>query len=63
MNSSKINTMNPIPENEMERLIALSKLDLDYTDLEGSLSDLTRLAAKIAGTETSLVNLIDNFTQ
>jgi len=55
--------MNPIPENEMERLIALSKLDLDYTDLEGSLSDLTRLAAKIAGTETSLVNLIDNFTQ
>lgn len=47
----------------MERLIALSNLDLDYTDLEESLSDLTKLAAKIAGTGTSLVNLIDNFTQ
>ncbi|RAI92292.1 GAF domain-containing sensor histidine kinase [Algoriphagus yeomjeoni] len=54
---------NPIPENEMERLLELSNLDLDYTDLEESLSDLTKLAAKIAGTEISLVNLIDTYTQ
>jgi signal transduction histidine kinase len=47
----------------MERLIAMSNLDLDYMDLEEPLSDLTKLAAKIAGTEISLVNLIDNFTQ
>lgn len=63
MNSHENDKTNPIPENEMERLIALSNLDLDYTDLEESLTDLTKLAAKIAGTETSLVNLIDNFTQ
>lgn len=47
----------------MERLIAMSNLDLDYMDLEEPLSDLTKLAAKIAGTEISLVNIIDNFTQ
>lgn len=63
MNSHENDKTNPIPENEMERLIALSNLDLDYTDLEESLTDLTKIAAKIAGTETSLVNLIDNFTQ
>lgn len=52
-----------IPENEMERLLALNNLDLDYNDLEKSLSDLTKLAAKIAGTKISLVNLIDHYTQ
>lgn len=57
------NVTNPIPTNEMERLIAPSNLDLDYMDLEESLSDLTKLAAKIAGTEISLFNLIDNYTQ
>lgn len=53
----------PIPSNEMERLLALSELDLDYSDLEKSFSDLTKLAAKVTGTDISLVNLIDNFTQ
>lgn len=53
----------PIPANEMERLLALSEFDLDYTDLEKSFSDLTKLAAKVAGTHISLVNLIDSFTQ
>ncbi|WP_236033082.1 GAF domain-containing sensor histidine kinase [Algoriphagus pacificus] len=52
-----------LPENEMERLIALNNLDLDYNNLEESLSDLTKLAAKIAGTKISLVNLIDHYTQ
>lgn len=63
MNLLEKNVKNPIPENEMERLLALSNLDLDYMDLEESLTDLTKLAAKIAGTEISLVNLIDTYTQ
>ncbi len=53
----------PIPANEMERLISLSELDLDYTDIQESLKDLTKLAAKVAGTSISLVNLIDSLTQ
>jgi signal transduction histidine kinase len=54
---------NLFPENEMERLMALSDLDLDYLELEESLTDLTKLAAKIAGTKISLVNLIDHYSQ
>lgn len=53
----------PLPENEFERLIDLSELDLDYSNLEEHLEDLTKLAARIVGTEVSLVNLIDNYTQ
>lgn len=63
MNNLETSTIAAIPVNEMERLIALSNLDLDYTDMEESLSDLTKLAAKIAGTDISLVNLIDSYTQ
>lgn len=53
----------PIPENEFERLIELSEFDFDYTDLDKQFKDLTKLAAKVAGTEISLINLIDSFTQ
>lgn len=53
----------PIPENEMNRLFALSELDLDYLDMNDSFKDLTKLAAKVAGTSISLINLIDSFTQ
>lgn len=53
----------PIPTNELERLIALEELDLDYLDFDKSFSDLTKLAAKVAGTSISLINLIDSFTQ
>lgn len=53
----------PIPENELERLLALNELELDYSDLDRSFADLTKLAAKIAGTSISVVNLIDTFTQ
>ena len=55
--------MNPIPENELERLLKLSELDLDYTGLKLSFQDLTKLAAKVAGTDISLINLIDSYTQ
>ncbi|MDZ7681918.1 MAG: GAF domain-containing sensor histidine kinase [Fodinibius sp.] len=53
----------PTPANEFERLIELSELDLDYTNLEDNLEDLTQLAARIVGTQVSLVNLIDSYTQ
>ncbi|MDN3581701.1 GAF domain-containing sensor histidine kinase [Mucilaginibacter flavus] len=53
----------PIPENEMDRLMALSDLDIDYAAHADSFKDLTKLAARVAGTEMSLVNLIDSYTQ
>ena len=53
----------PMPVNEMDRILTLSEFDLDYSNLQNNFKDLTRLAAKVAGTEISLVNLIDSFTQ
>ena len=53
----------PVPTNEMERLLALNELELDYSDLDHCFADLTRLAAKIAGTSISMISLIDTFTQ
>ena len=53
----------PIPKNELERVIDLSDYDLDYSGLEDNFKDLAKLAANVAGTKISLVNLIDSFTQ
>ncbi len=53
----------PIPKNEFERVIDLAEFDLDYSGLEDNFKDLSRLAANVAGTKISLVNLIDSFTQ
>lgn len=53
----------PIPSNEMERILNLSDFDIDYSNLQNNFKDLTKLAAKVAGTNISLVNLIDSFTQ
>jgi signal transduction histidine kinase len=53
----------PMPANEMERIISLSDFDLDYSNHQDSFKDLAKLAAKVAGTDISLVNLIDTFTQ
>jgi K+-sensing histidine kinase KdpD len=53
----------PIPLNEMERIITLSDYDLDYSGLENNFKDIIHLAARVAGTEISLINLIDSFTQ
>lgn len=50
-------------KNEFSRVLELSEFDLDYTDLNDHLKDLTRLAANVAGSEISLVNLIDSYTQ
>ncbi|GAA4456652.1 GAF domain-containing sensor histidine kinase [Rurimicrobium arvi] len=48
---------------EMERLLALMELEIDYSDFQNHFSDLARLAAKVAGTDISLINLIDAYTQ
>lgn len=53
----------PLPESEMNRVIELSEFDLDYSSLQENFKDLAKLAAKVAGTNISLVNLIDSFTQ
>ncbi|WP_314035810.1 GAF domain-containing sensor histidine kinase [Xanthocytophaga flava] len=52
----------PVPANEMERIIELSELDLDYSSLQNQFKELTTLAAKVAGTHISLINLIDSYT-
>lgn len=53
----------PIPANELDRLLSLSSYDVDYTSIEDNFKDLTELAARVAGTEISLINLIDTYTQ
>ena len=53
----------PYPVNEEERVWALTEYDIDYSDTSALLKDLVELAAKIAGTQISLVNLIDTYTQ
>jgi signal transduction histidine kinase len=53
----------PIPVNELDRLLNLSDFDIDYSNHQESFKDLAKLAAKVAGTEISLVNLIDTYTQ
>lgn len=53
----------PIPDNEFERITALAELDIDYTAQNDGFKDLAKLAAKVAGTEISHVNLIDSYTQ
>ncbi|RYY06821.1 MAG: GAF domain-containing sensor histidine kinase [Sphingobacteriaceae bacterium] len=58
-----INNKLPVPFNEMDRIINLSQFDLDFSDIENEFEDLTLLAAKIAGTSISVVNLVDSYTQ
>jgi signal transduction histidine kinase len=53
----------PIPDNELNRILRLSELELDYTALEGAFEDLTILATKVTGSPVSLVNIIDAHTQ
>ena len=58
-----MNQIYSLKENELERLLALSNLGIDYYEPMQGLDYLTELAAKISGTQISLVNLIDSFTQ
>jgi len=48
---------------ELQRVKSLSEFDLEYDKLQPEFENLTRLAASIAGTDISLVNLIDSYTQ
>lgn len=59
----KVEGSTPIPENELDRVLELSDMDLDYSELTEYLEDLSRIAARIAGTSISFVNLVDSFTQ
>jgi len=58
-----LNNKPPVPKHESDRILELSKLDLDYSTLEDNFKYLTRLAAKITGKPIALINLIDSFTQ
>jgi signal transduction histidine kinase len=53
----------PIPANEMERVHTLADFNLDLSTFNNDFGGLARLAAKIAGTDMSHVNLIDAFMQ
>lgn len=52
----------PIPDYELDRVMTLSDYNIDFTNTENNFKDLARLAASVAGTEISLVNLIDSYT-
>lgn len=53
----------PIPSNEYERVLNLSSFNLDYSNFYDNFKDIAKLAANVAGTPVSLVNLIDSYTQ
>lgn len=53
----------PVPANEYERVLKLSDLNLDYSIFQENFKDLAKLAANIAGTPISLINLVDSYTQ
>lgn len=53
----------PIPVNELDRILILSDFNIDYSSFDEQFKDLARLAASVAGTEISLVGLIDSYTQ
>ncbi|PTX41609.1 phospho-acceptor domain-containing protein [Christiangramia gaetbulicola] len=58
--------LNEIIENdeaEYQRIKSLSKFDLDYNELQEEFKSLVQLSAMIAGTEMSVINLIDNYYQ
>lgn len=50
-------------QDEFERLLSLATLDVDYSEVNKKLDDLTKLASHITGTPISLVNLLEADTQ
>lgn len=48
---------------ELQRLLALSSLGVDYFEPNRGLDNLVILAAKITGSEVSMINLLDAHTQ
>lgn len=53
----------PYAKDEAARVLNLLHFDLDYSALEKEFEGLTSLAARVTGTEISLLNLIDFYTQ
>lgn len=53
----------PVPENEFQRALKLSDLEIDYTVVNEKMQKLSKLAAHVAGTPISLINLLDTTTQ
>ncbi|WP_299700399.1 GAF domain-containing sensor histidine kinase [uncultured Pontibacter sp.] len=53
----------PYTKNEADRIYDLLYYDLNFSSLENEFKDLSTLAASVAGTEVSLLNLIDIYTQ
>lgn len=49
--------------NELQRLLALSSFGIDYFEPNRGLNNLVELASKIAGSEVSVINLLDAHTQ
>jgi signal transduction histidine kinase len=61
---SETNSSKPVlPADETERALDLLSFDLDYRALEDDFDTLVSLAAQVTGTEISLLNLIDMYTQ
>ncbi|PZX53124.1 histidine kinase/DNA gyrase B/HSP90-like ATPase [Algoriphagus ratkowskyi] len=58
-----MNKISSLKDNELQRLLTLSNLGIDYNDPNLGLDYLTELAAKVSGAQISLVNLIDTFAQ
>lgn len=50
-------------DKEFNRVLELAEYDLDYSSLDNHFKDLSKLAARVAGTDISLVNIIDSYTQ
>ena len=46
----------------MSRIITLADFNLDYSNLNDTFKDLTKLAAKVTSSPISMVNIIDNYT-
>lgn len=58
-----MSSIRPIPSAELERLLNLSEYNIDFTNIQNNFAELNKLAANIAETDISLVNLIDCYTQ
>ncbi|WP_276361380.1 GAF domain-containing sensor histidine kinase [Daejeonella sp. H1SJ63] len=55
--------MKDFSRNEYERLLSLSNLEIDYSELESEFGVLTEMASKITNMDVTLINLVDSLTQ
>ncbi|GMQ24376.1 hypothetical protein Aoki45_10580 [Algoriphagus sp. oki45] len=55
--------MNKINKSELNRVLALSNLGIDYFEPNKGLDNLVEIAAKVSGMNVSMINLIDSYTQ